>query len=382
MYLRREKTKNKMLNIEDMKIKITLLLIVFYVISFSQVSNTGVMDTTDGEHIGKISVGGYVDAYYGYNFNQPNANSTPYFVSMNRHNEMNINLAFIDLRYNTERVRARIVPGFGTYINSNYAAEPGALKNIVEASAGLRLSKRKNVWLDYGIIGSPYTNESAISKDHLVYTRSFSAENVPYYLSGAKLSVTLSQKINLYLYLINGWQQIIDQNQYKSFGSQLEIRPNNKNLINWNTYIGDERSAAHPLYRNRYFTDLYWIFESGKKFSSTACAYIGLQQKIGQESIWWSANYSARYSFTHKFSLSGRVEYFTDPNNTMISSIISSNQFSSYSGTVGVNYKIGDHALLRLENRIFYSEKDNYFDQNFNAVKMMNVAMSNITVWF
>ena len=365
-----------------MKKLIASISLIACTTSFAQVANTGIMDTTNGEHIGKITVGGYIDSYYGYNFSKPAGNNNPYLVSMSRSNETTINLAYIDLRYNTEKVRARIVPGVGTYMNSNYASEPGLLKNIVEASAGLRLNKTKNIWFDFGVIGSPFTNESAISKDHLLYTRSLAAENAPYYLSGAKVSVALTAKTNLYLYLLNGWQQIQDQNQHKAFASQLEFRPNDKNLFNWNLYMGDERSSTNINFRNRYFSDLYWIYDSGNKFSSTACAYFGIQEKTSSTATWWSANYSAKYSFNNRQSLSARIEYFSDANNVLLTSITPNTQFSVYSGSIGFNLKIANHALFRLENRLFYSDKNNFLDDKNNAVKMMNLAVSNITVWF
>ena len=127
----------------------------------AQVTNTATMDTTSFSRKGKLSIEGYVDTYYAYNFNKPSSNDQPYFVSMARHNEVNINLAYIDLKYSSSRVRARFVPGFGTYINANYAQEPGSLKNIIEASAGIKLLEKKNIWIDFGVFGSPYTNESA-----------------------------------------------------------------------------------------------------------------------------------------------------------------------------------------------------------------------------
>ncbi|MDL5044680.1 outer membrane beta-barrel protein [Oscillatoria amoena NRMC-F 0135] len=197
-------------------------------ITMAQVTNTGVMDTTDVQKEGKVTVGGYVDAYYGFDFNEPKSGDRSYFVSMARHNEFTINLAYADIKYSSQNIRARFVPGFGTYINANYAAEPGVLKNIVEGYTGIRLSQKREVWLDAGVFGSPYTNESAISKDHLMYTRSFAPEYVPYYLSGLKLSYTLNSKVNLYLYLLNGWQQIQDLNSDKSIGTQVEYRPAKK----------------------------------------------------------------------------------------------------------------------------------------------------------
>jgi hypothetical protein len=184
--------------------------------SYSQIVNTATMDTLESTVIGHLAVGGYLDTYYGYNFSQPRVGTNPYFVSSNRHDEMNINLAYMDLRYKSTNFRFRFVPGYGTYMNSNYANEVGTLKNIVEANAGLRLSAKRNIWLDFGVFGSPYTNESAISKDHLMYTRSFAPENVPYYLSGVKLSVPLNAKWSTYLFLLNGWQVIQSNDKNKA----------------------------------------------------------------------------------------------------------------------------------------------------------------------
>src|SRR5688572_24366215 len=100
------------------------LLILVHTVN-AQIVNTATMDTTDQQLKGRVTVEGYLDAYYAYNFNKPQAKDQPYFVSMNRHNEMNINLAFVDAKFSSARVRARIAPGFGTYINANYSSEPG-----------------------------------------------------------------------------------------------------------------------------------------------------------------------------------------------------------------------------------------------------------------
>ncbi len=129
------------------------------------------------------------------------------------------------LKYSSSRIRARFVPGFSTYVNSNYASEKGTLKNIIEGSIGVKISKKKNIWIDAGIFGSPYTNESAISKDHLAYTRSMAAENVPYYLAGVKLGLPIAPKLNAYVYILNGWQRIEDPNNKMSVGTNSNTGP-------------------------------------------------------------------------------------------------------------------------------------------------------------
>jgi len=349
--------------------------------STGQVVNTATMDTMAFSVKGTVTVQGYIDAYYAYKLNDPSSGDQPYFVSMARHNELTINLAYIDIKYSASHIRARFVPGFGTYINCNYAAETGVLKNIVEASAGVNLSKKRGIWLDAGVLGSPYTNESAISKDHLAYTRSFAPEYVPYYLSGLKLTLPLSSKVNVYAYLLNGWQQIVDQNKYKSIGTQLEVRLTDKLLLNWNTYLGKERSAGDSIIGNRMFSDLYFIY-SGSRFSATGCIHGGLQDQGGEKrGEWWQANIIGRYNLTDKLSVTGRLEYFSDPDQVQIVPITDAQGFSSYSTSLGINYLVADNAMLRLEGRTFFSD-DNVYLRNETSVNDSNTFTANVTIWF
>jgi hypothetical protein len=364
--------------------KTYILLAALFVSSMSatgQIINTATMDTTSFAARGKVTVGGYIDTYYAYNFNNPAGKDQPYFVSMARDKEVNINLAYIDVKYSSSRIRARFVPGFGTYVNANYAAENATLKNIIEASAGIKIAKDKEVWIDAGVFGSPYTNESAISKDHLAYTRSFAPEYVPYYLSGVKVTAPLSHKINLYVYLLNGWQQIIDQNKTMSVGTQLEIRPGDNLLINWDTYVGDERSAADTTVGPRYFTDLYFIYNNGK-FSATSCFYVGAQRQAEKrDGVWWTANFIARYNVTEKLSVTGRIEHFNDKRSVQIVPITAVSGFRSSSSSLGLNYKLADNVLLRLEGRTFFSDKEVYSRDGAPA-KTSNTITSNVTIWF
>ncbi|HMT28141.1 MAG TPA: outer membrane beta-barrel protein, partial [Bacteroidia bacterium] len=125
-----------------------------------------------------LVITGYAEVYYGYDFNEPSDhNRSPFIYSHNRHNEFNLNLGFIKAAYASEKVRANVALATGTYMNANYSAEPGVLKNIYEANAGIKLSKKKNLWVDAGIFGSHIGFESAISKDCWSLTRSILADN-------------------------------------------------------------------------------------------------------------------------------------------------------------------------------------------------------------
>jgi hypothetical protein len=363
----------------------------FFLQSFhlaAQVTNTGTIDTTDVKKKGKLTIGGYIDVYDTYYFGSPDeAGNRPYSYNNTRHNEITVNLAFIDVKYSSSRVRARVVPGFGTYIQANYANEPTALKNFVEASVGLRLFEKKQIWLEAGVIGSPYTNESYVSKDHLMYTRSLSAEYTPYYLSGAKLSVPINDKLNAYLYLFNGWQVIQDNNEQKAFGTQIEYRPTDKLLLNWNTFFGDERSKENPNYRMRYFTDVYAIFNPSGNFSFTTCAYVGIQDRLklagGTESLlWWQANFIGSWRFSEKVSLAGRVEYFNDKDNAMVQNIVTASRFETWSFGTCLNVVVLGNAMFRLDGRWFVSPRNTFIDNSKNPTQTAGLITGNITVWF
>jgi hypothetical protein len=352
----------------------------------AQVTNTATLDTTGGGKIGNFSIGGYIDTYFGWTSTPSDAHDIPYFVSSARQNELNINLAFIDLRYSDSTIRGRVVPAFGTYMQSNYATEPAGLRYLYEANAGIKLSKKREIWMDAGILGSPYTNESAISKDHLMYTRSFAPEYVPYYLCGVKFSIPLSSKLNLYLYGLNGWQEIREYNTGKALGTQLEYRPNEKNLINWNTYIGDESGHGNQ-FLTRYFSDIYWIFAPNKKWSLTSCAYVGVQNirldsTTTDQLFWYNFNLQARYKINDRHAFSGRVEYFSDPDEVMSSIAGNGTGFTVYSGSLGYAFSPNAKSLLRFEGRYFQSENKRFYDGSSVNTNSMLWFCSSLTVWF
>jgi hypothetical protein len=367
--------------------KLVVLLMAFPgQLVYSQVLNTSSIDTAASIHYKNITIGSYLDLYYGYNMNQSPGNIVPYVVSANRHNEVNVNLAYLDFRYQSDNIRARFIPGFGTFMNTNNANEPGTLRNIVEANAGVKPFRDKNIWIDFGVISSPYTHENAISREQLMYTRSLGTEYVPYYLSGAKITLPANDKLTFYVYVINGWQQMVDVNNGKSVATQLEFRPNPKHLINWNTYFGDERSTSSSNYRMRYLADLYWIYKSGNKISITTSFTAGLQEEVDVTHhqvpfYWWQGNFIMAFHFTPSLSLAGRLEYFSDPGHVMINAYM---QDGFVGGSTGLclNYAMADHAMLRLESRHFLAENTQFLTGNNTITNYMTWLTGNITVWF
>jgi hypothetical protein len=371
--------------------KVFTIVIVFLFLSAGhasgQLSNPAQPDTANGVRIDKLSIGALVDVYYGAVPTLAGGNQVPYFVSSGRNNEWSVNLAYVDVRYTDNRVRARIIPAFGSFMESNFSGESSGFRNLLEANAGIRLTKKRAIWLDMGILSSPYTNESAVSKDHLMYTRSLAPEYVPYYLAGAKLTFPLHRKATFYLMLLNGWQEINDRNSSKSLGTQLEYRWNDSNLLNWNTYIGEEGSPARRDFGLRYFTDVYWVHQSEGPWSWTSCAYLGIQEittQSGQKnSEWWQWNAIVKRRISDDWSLAVRGEYFSDPNAIQIIPVnFTERSFDAWSAGLCASYHSGAHALLRFEGRYFGSSRSVFPSSAASFNTRMLWLSSSLCVWF
>lgn len=356
-----------------MKTKIAALALAASITAAAQIANPGFADSTTGVAIGKVHLSGYLDTYVG--FGPRTAGSIPYMVSSARIGEVNVNLAALDLRYQSDRVRARVMPGWGTYMDANYA--PGDPR-LMEASAGFRLKTRREVWIDAGILGSPFTNESAISKDHLMYTRSLAAEYVPYYLSGIKLSYLPSARWNWYAYLVNGWQQVRDQVRGPALVLQSEFRPHANTLVNGNLYLGREANTRGQV-GIRAFADVYVVRQIGTRWRTTADAYVG-RQHTGTEAHWWAqANLIAERRLSNSWRASGRLECLHDPHNVVVAYQRGYPGFRTAASSLGLAKQL-DHGLLRLESRLFYSANDSYPTRGLG--KLAGWGVASYTVWF
>lgn len=321
-------------------------------------------ETSTPKRFTNLSLSGYIEAYYSYDFSNPSNHNRPAFIySHNRHNEINLNLGFLKLAYNTSHVRSNLAFMAGTYTNANLASEPGVLKNILEANVGIKISKTKNLWIDAGIFNSHIGFESAIGKDCWSLTRSMSAENSPYYESGAKISYTSkNEKWFISALILNGWQRIqrVEGNNSLSFGHQLTFKPNAKVTLNSSSFIGTDSPDTNR--QMRYFHDFYGQFQLHKKVGLILGLDVGFQQKSKGSTnfnTWYVPVVIAKYTPTDKISIAARVEYYSDANGVIIQTG-TENGFQTVGYSVNLDYNIVDNVVWRIEARGF-SSKDKLF---------------------
>lgn len=364
-----------MLYITQMKELILILSFSFlWFKSFSQENNTPAFSWT-----------GYIETYYAYDFNKPEDGNRPAFVySFNRHNEVNINLGFLKGTYNSETLRANMAIMTGTYANANLAAEPGVLRNILEANGGVKLSNNKSIWVDAGIFASHIGFESAIGKDSWNLTRSILADNTPYFESGVKVSYTTD---NGHWFLsglfINGWQRIhrLEGNSLPSLGTQIIYKPTDKVLLNSSTFIGTDSPDSARLMR--YFHNFYSIIQVTDRLGLTIGFDYGIQQKSPESSSynqWLSPIVIARITLNEKASMDVRAEYYADQDGVIITTG-TPNGFKTFGLSTNFDYKIASNALWRIEIRNFTS-KDEIFTREEKPVKDNTFVTTSLAISF
>jgi hypothetical protein len=337
--------------------------ILFAILSAVAINSFAQTDSTKNP----LTISGYVETYYSYDFGSPSDHNRPGFVySHNRHNEVNLNLGFVKAAYSTDKVRGNLALMTGTYSNANLAAEPGVLKNIYEANAGVKISNKKNLWVDAGIFASHIGFESAIGKDCWNLTRGILADNSPYYESGAKISYT-SDNAKWFLsgLFLNGWQRIqrVDGNSTPAFGHQLTFKPTSKVTLNSSSFIGSD--TPDSTRQMRYFHNFYGQFQLTEKFGMILGFDLGAQQKAKESSdynTWYTPVLIMKYAPTGKISIAARGEYYSDANGVIINTG-TTNGFQTLGYSLNLDYQISSNSVWRIEGRGF-SSKDKIFTLN------------------
>lgn len=321
--------------------------------------------------------GGMIDSYYLYNHNLPKDTERNYTTQAVRNGEFNINLAYLDARVEENKYRGRIAFQWGTSVNTNYAAEltterysnQNSVKNIQEAYAGFKIGR--DTWIDGGIFFGNIGYESWISHNNVNYTRAYALDYVPYYSSGVRLSHQFTDKLSAQLQILNGWQNITDNNKDKSFGSQLKYNFSEHLILTLNQFAGNEAPNSERK-QMRYYnnTILEWSvtdrvklvgqFDVGAQKEKQSFVYepwlaeydpsLGVYRETASKAFrhWYHGTIWASFLLAPEYRLSFRVERFYDPKQVMVSTG-TPNGFMSNGYTTTFDILSFEPALLRFE---------------------------------
>jgi hypothetical protein len=359
------------------KNKILWILFSFHLLcleSFSQTFSESNKET-------QYNVSAFLDLYYLYDQGRPAPGKRlPFVYNHTRHNELSVNLGYVKIQALHEKYRANIALMTGSYSHDNYESEPGLLKRIFELNAGFTLNKKNNLWLDLGVFSSHIGFENAVSKDNYNLSRSLAAENSPYYLAGAKLTYKPTERLETALLLCNGWQRImpVPGNTLPGLGTQVQYTIK-KTLFNWSTFTGTDDPDS--LRRIRNFNNFYLRLNEIGGFHFIFGFDYGLQQSAKNNNSlenWHALIFTARYSFSERWSASMRLENYTDKKGIIINSY--TNGFQVNGASLNIDFQVSKNVLWRAEAKTLNSVEKifrlNSSPSNFNYSMMSSVAIS------
>ena len=321
-----------------------------------------------------VTIGGYVDFYYAYSLNTPKDKNIPFAYNYSRDDEFNINLAFLSAKYSSDRIHGAVTFQAGTYAEFNYSPEPFIAQHIYEAYGGFKIGDR--CWLDGGVFSSHIGYESAISMDNMTLTRSLNAENTPYYESGLRFTANVSAKWTFAGFILNGWQNIRDQNRGKAIATQVQFKPAANIVFNSSTYLGNDKPDSAKQYR--YFHDFYILWDISPRLKSGLVYDVGIEQKFpgskSYTSSWYNYSLIMRYLLLSKLAMAARAEYYHDPTEIIVKTH-TPDGFQTMGYSINLDYIPEKNFLLRLEAK-YYKSQDKIYEFGNSGLTNNNTTLT------
>jgi hypothetical protein len=206
-----------------------------------------------------VTLGGYAETFWQYNFNQPFDGTTHNRAFDSVHNGITISNVVLDAQWSWQRVTGRIALQVGHTADLMYADELSAVgpttaamwRLLQQAWIAYRAPIGRGLLFEAGLFLSPIGPEGMPVKDQWNWSRSNLFSALPYYHTGVRATYALGRTMALSVGGYNGWNKLfVDNNAEKSLSVQ------------W-TYNRPDHFTASVLYFSGNERNLYTIAGRG-----------------------------------------------------------------------------------------------------------------------
>jgi hypothetical protein len=330
-----------------------------------------------GSLLGPLSITGFVDGYYSYDLEHPQA-TAPSVLPGNPstglaglrafdspQNQFALNLIELILDKPPDATNSRIgyhvALGYGNAMNVVNSAEPGELafgQYLKEAYGSYLAPIGKGLQIDFGKFVTPAGAEVIESKDDWNYSRSLLfTYAIPFYHFGLRAKYIFNDKYQVSAYLVNGWNNIVDNNTGKTLGLQFGWNPNKKWSLVQNYMVGPEENNNNSNIRQLWDTVL--TYSPTGKLSFMVNYDYGRGDRIPAfvNPVWWTGvGGYLKYQFNDKWAYATRYEYYNDRFGFTTGTPQHVNEF-----TETFERKVAGSLITRLEYRRDMSNKPSLF---------------------
>ncbi len=332
-----------------------------------------------------FTISGFVDTYYSYNFNNPLSRKNGAGTNFDfEHNTFSLSLAELVVSKSAEPVGFRMDLDFGPTTDFVHGGPVGihpgthpatteseTYKNIQQAYVSWATPLKIN--LDFGKFVTHMGAEVIESKDNWNYTRGLLfCCAIPYYHTGVRANYPINDMLFVNGYVYNGWNNVFENNDSKTFGAMIGITPIKQLpiLLSW---IGPEEA----------FGDLQ-VYEAIVTLNATDSLSFMVDYNLGdrEDATGKDLGYSGIAAYARwkvdPCALAVRYEILDDKDGVIFG--ITDNKISEL--TVTAEHTVAKNLLTRLEYRMdtadekIYEDKDGLFTKDsqsrlvFSAVYM------------
>ncbi|HSD26270.1 MAG TPA: porin [Vicinamibacteria bacterium] len=300
-----------------------------------------------------VQVGGFVDVYYGYNFNEVDPILRTYDV---QHNAFSLSAAEVNLA-KVPTAESRL--GFRTDLWFGKAADLTALfepeddgkeiyKHVQQAYVSLLTGK---VQWDAGKFVTPMGAEVIESQDNWNYSRSILfGYAIPFYHVGLRASLPVNDKLSLGAQLVNGWNNASEINGNKTTHLSATVKPTAAFTWIGNYMVGKETVDSDD---NRHLFDTTLTVAATSKLSLMGNFDYGKEGGVE----WWGIAAYAKVQVAPSWAVAGRYEYLDDAEGGFMTI-----GTKAQSITVTSDHTIAGGLRARVEYRTDFADEDIFDD--------------------
>ncbi len=345
-----------------MKNYILFLLILFPVFLAAQedkdlaYTGTRIQGESEVDSTGKLYLGGYIDTYYALYSDKTAPGKFAKFPTVSpRNNNAGLNLLQLQARYGSEKVRGVATLFYGDIPASAWSTD---FNMIQEANMGLKL--HRGLWLDVGFFRTHLGLESIQPRENITSSLAMASYFEPYFLSGAKLTYEINQKLRFQFSLLNGFNNFVDNNRNKALGFSGVYDFSTRTSLAFNAIFCDESPDSIPYTKRLLYNNVFLTHKTGK-------LDFGVELNFGRQensklndsttaATVLSALVSAKYHFNKKVAVYGRIELYEDSDELLTGPVENQNHqlvgVNLIGATAGVEFTPIKNSYLRLESRV------------------------------
>jgi hypothetical protein len=319
-------------------------------------------------------VSGFIDVYYSYNFNQPTGRANQLRNFDTNSNQFSLNLVKLALeKKNTAQSRLgyRLDLTFGPATDLVHASEPGraeVYKHLQQFYGSYLVPVGKGLQIDVGKFVTSHGAEVIETKDNWNYARSLLfVYAIPYYHLGVRAKYELNSQVSVTGFLVNGWNNCVDNNSGKTVGLQVAYNPTSEFSIVSNYMVGPEQS--NQIGGFRHLIDTTVTYKVSPKLAFMGNYDYGRDELPGGNRVHWQgvAGY-VHFAPISRLAFASRVEWFDDHDGytTGLKQRLKELTLTS-------DFRFHPSVLFRVEYRRDFSDRP-FFDQSDPVIKVKSQA--------